>query len=612
MRIFQRILGLTVLVVVFNSQTTMAVEIKSPDADLIVTVDHPSGRLRLQVEHKGWALIPESFLGLQVDGVNSGDQVRLIKILHERMVNEEYEWLGANSKVWNLFREVVLEISTLNGSSRLYLRAYNDGVAIRYCIPGANNKQIEADLTTFHVKGTAECYWAHYENSNEELHHITRFSEISDHNVLMAPLTAKVGEHYLAFSEAGCIDFPDMSWLKHERGIQAHFTTNPQGWKSEKDTVLSPWRCVIVAESLNALVNSYLVQNLCDPPATGTDFSWVKPGRVLWQWWSSGAPMLDEQRQWLDAAARLNWEYYLIDDGWRDWRQAGKDQWQCLKEVIDYGNRVGVGSIVWVDSKEMRDRESIRKYLTRVKKVGAKGIKIDFVPPATPEVMKWYEMAREETYRLQLLCNFHGCVKPTGLQRTWPHELTREGVRGNEYHMTRYDRQMPQDQDVIVPFTRLLAGPADFTPVIFDRNELRGFTRAHQLAQVIVYNSPLTHFADSYRNYLNTKAEDFLMDVPVVWDETVVLPVSKIGKLVAFAKRKGDEWWIGILNGKEAVRCSFAMNFLERDAVGIILTDVRDGQPYELNREYCTAKKDELFTLPIQPGGGSVIRLKMK
>ena len=144
--------------------------------------------------------------------------------------------------------------------------------------------------------------------------------------------------------------------------------------------------------------------------------------------------------------------------------------------------------MVWVDSQEVLTHENMHAYLDKIKKAGAAGVKIDFVPAATPDIMGWYEMAWEETYKIGLLCNFHGCIKPTGLQRTWPHQLTCEGVRGNEYQMTRYKRVAPKSQDVINPFTHFIIGPADFTPVIFiNEKELNDFSWSHELVQAVVY-----------------------------------------------------------------------------------------------------------------------------
>jgi alpha-glucosidase len=604
------IFSLLILLMLVTSQKSVAVTLKSPGGKIEVKVDIDNKQLKLAVEQNGTQVLSDCSLGLVLDNINIGRDVSMAGKVTEKTIREEYSQFGNHSTAVNHCREMILPLKSQNINYQLFVRAYDDGVAVKYVIADAKNKIINSDCTTFPIQESAQCFWAPYADSNEELHEVSSFGGIPENQAIVAPFTVKIGNSYMAFSEAGCVDFPDMSWVKQNGAVKANFTTNQQGWKNQQNSIVSPWRCVILVGNLNDLVNSDLISNLCNAPASHADFSWVKPGRVLWQWWSVGAPKFEDQKLWFDAAARLTWEYYLIDDGWRDWRQPGKDQWQCLKEVIDYGNSAGVKSIVWVDSKEMRDAESLRAYLTKVKQVGAKGIKIDFIPPATPEIMQWYEMAREETYKLQLMCDFHGCVKSAGLRRTWPHEMTREGVRGNEYQMTRYDRLMPLDQDEIIPFTRFLAGPADFTPVIFDAKELRGYTWAHELAQAVIYNSPLTHFADDFRHYLDNPAENFLRDIPVVWDETIVLPCSEIGTVAAFAKRKGNEWWIGVMNGKKTVTVSFALNFLKKKASALVLSDNKDNVPNTFVREEKEVHSGDLVTLHLRPGGGYIMRLK--
>ncbi|MCI1649019.1 MAG: glycoside hydrolase family 97 protein [Bacteroides sp.] len=583
--------------------------VESPLKKVAVNIDLSGHKIKLSVSKNGNVVLHDCSLGLIIDSINIGEHALLDGKIARRIIHEKYSMYGNHSQVLNYCQEISLPLKSMGINYKLLVRAYDDGFAIRYVIPCDKKRMINSEHTFFALPDSAECFWAKYSDSNEELHHISMFKEIPDNQPLVAPLTVRVGAYYLAFSEADCKVFPDMSWKKQADGIKANFTTNPKGWMMQAGTIITPWRLTILADDLNQLVNSDLIMNLCSAPRSDFDFSWVKPGRVLWQWWSVGSPTFKDQKQWYDAAARLTWEYYLIDDGWKNWRQPGKDQWQCLKEVIDYGKSKGVKSLVWADSKEMRTRGALRSYLEKIKNAGAKGIKIDFIPPATPEIMQWYEIALEETYKLRLLCDFHGCVKPTGLRRTWPHEMTREGVRGNEYQMLRYDRLMPLDQDEIVPFTRLLAGPADFTPVIFNEKELRGYTWAHELAQAVIYCSPLTHFADNYLNYLGNPAEDILRDIPVVWDETQVLPCSKIGQVAAFARRKGNEWWIGIANGKEPVHLTLNLNFLTKDAFATVLSD-SDLIHNAFVREESIVKKGKSIKVDIQTGGGYFMRLK--
>ena len=590
------------------AQKATTISISSPTKKVVINIGIDDNRLFFTVKKNNQEVIHKSSLGLVIEGDDIGQNVSIKGNTNITMVREKYPLMGNHAQAINTCKEVSIPIKSNKFSYRLHVRAYDDGVAIRYVINSSSPVKIEKDNTSFGLPDTAQCYWALYSNDNENLHNNTTLKDLPENKPLLAPLTMKTGNFYLSFTESNCQKFPDLSWVKSGNQLKANFTTNPIGWNAEAGTITSPWRLAIIADNLTQLVNSDIIMNLCPAPDPSEDFSWVKPGRVMWQWWSVGQPKLDDQKNWYDAAARLTWEYYLIDDGWRLWRQPGKDQWQCLKEVIDYGTTKGIKSIVWVDSKEMRTREGIRTYLEKVKQAGASGIKIDFIPPATPEIMQWYEAAREETYKLQLMIDFHGCCKPTGVRRTWPHELTREGVRGDEYQMTRYKREMPKDQDEIKPFTRFIAGPADLTPVIFTEKELNGYTWAHELSQAIVYLSPLTHFADAYSAYIDNPAEDILKDIPTVWDETIVLPCSEVGKVAAYARRKGNEWWIGIMNGAETSNISFKLSFLKSNAKAIILSDKKDVLN-AFDRKEISVKKTNNINIEIRPGGGYFMRI---
>src|SRR5689334_7027486 len=187
---------------------------------------------------------------------------------------------------------------------------------------------------------------------------------------------------------------------------------------------------------------------------------------------------------------------------------------------------------------------------------------MDFIPSCTPETRRWYEASPKDTAELHLQCDIHGAVKPTGRRRTWPQELTREAVRGLEFQMTRYKRVQAAEHDEIVPFTRLLAGPADYTPTTLNEKELGKYTKAHMLAQCVVMTSPLLCFGGGNEEFVGSQAEDFLRHVPSVWDETVVLEGSEIGKVAGFARRHGEEWFIGVLNVKEAGTLPLRLQFL--------------------------------------------------
>jgi len=598
---------------------SQSVSIVSPDKKLSLTISSANKKLAYSVKSGKTVIIKTSQLGLVADSTNLGDNARITGISKLSQVNDTYAILGNHPIAHNRATEAEIPVASADKKYSVIVRVYNDGVAIRYTLP-AGIKRIDADHTGWTLPDNiTKIAWADYSQSYEGLNYVTPFEKVPEGKTIMAPVTFETNGYYVSISEADCETFSDMALMRNGNVLSAYFPFAKKGWEIKSPTavlngtyhgkVVSPWRTTMVARSMTALVNSDLITNLCPPPAKGADFSWVKPGRSLWQWWSSDAPKLDEQKQWYDAAAKLKWEYYLIDDGWRRWKQDGKDQWQLLKEVIDYGKTVGVKSIVWVDSKEFRKAADRKVYLDKVKALGADGIKIDFIPNATAETMQWYAETQQECADLHLLLNFHGSVKPTGLRRTYPNDITREAIRGNEYHMTRYHRVMPPQHDITVPFTRLLAGPADFTSVILNPKELTStkFTWPHEFAQSIVYLSPIIHFADQYQFYLDNPMFDLFQQVPTVWDETRVLSCTSMGDVAAFARRKGNTWWIGVMNGATEQEVKIPLDFLTKPTKATLVYDGDTNT--SIDRKEQTVSKKDVLTIKLKPSGGFVAKM---
>ena len=584
-----------------------------------------AGRLAYALRADGKIVLAPSALGITVDGVDLGQGVKISGQPTLRQIDESYAILGNHAVARNHAAEAVIPLEASGKKFSLAVRAYDDGAAVRYVLP-ADAVRINGESTAWKLpENVGKVVWSEYSACYEGLSHFTPLAQVPEDKPVMAPLTVEVGGHYLGISEADCETFSDMTLLRQGNQFQAAFPFQPGGWLVTPDTTrepkailrgtsggvpVSPWRTTVIARTLTELVNSDLLTNLCPPPAAGADFSWVKPGRCLWQWWSVGAPKYADQQNWFDAAAKLKWEYYLIDDGWRNWKQPGRDQWELLKEVIDYGNRVGVKSIVWVNSNEMRNAAPRRAYLERIKACGAVGIKIDFIPKATGEIMQWYMGGIQDCADLKLLVNYHGSVKPTGLSRTYPHDITREAVRGDEYHMSRYKHVMPLSQDCTLPFARPLAGSADITPVMLDPKQLISsrFTWPHEMAQAIVFLSPVTHFADQYKFYVASPALDLFQELPTVWDETRVLECTEIGEVVAFARRNGDSWWIGVMNGGTAREIKIPLTFLAKETHGTLLFDHPETDA-AIDRQEKSVKPSDVLTVKLRPAGGFFARL---
>lgn len=585
-----------------------SIVISSPEKKLdIEIIADATGRLTWSVRREDQIILTPSPLGLTVDGEDLAESVTLGEPeIHT--INEKYATFGNHSIAVNHCTEAVIPVENANARVfELHVRAYDDGVAIRTWIPMSDAiHTIEEESTSFGIPTGSRAWWARY--GYEAPCIAGTLESIPEKQPLAPPITFEIRDGlYVGLTEANNYEFPDMGLKRIDNRIKVVFPASQDEWQ-HKGEIMTPWRVAIIANGLNELVNSDLVTNLCPPPSEEYEFDqWVKPGRALWHWWSIGTPILDDQRQWVDAAKKLGFEYYLIDEGWSNWHTDGKSQWECLKDVIDYGKSQGVESLVWVNSSEMRDAVSRRNYLEKVAALGAAGIKIDFIPDCTADITQWYEGALKDTAELRLLCNFHGAVKPTGRRRTWPHELTREAVRGHEYHMTRYRRVQAADHDQTVLFTRFLAGPGDYTPTAFDPREMVGYTWAHLLAQAVNMTSPLLHFAGKYEDFIGNPAEDFLRHLPSTWDETIVLPGSEIGKTVGFARRRDQAWFIGVLNGGETASLPIELSFLDQGEWQAEIFGDDPGNPAAFERDSKVVKTSDKLTVNMSSRGGAVI-----
>ncbi len=279
-----------------------------------------------------------------------------------------------------------------------------------------------------------------------------------------------------------------------------------------------------------------------------------------------------------------------------------------MAELVDYAKTKGVDVWVWKAHQMILDDERRNYYFANVKQTGAVGVKIDFMDSESHKKLEFHEKALIDGARHKLMINFHGANKPAGESRTYPNEMTREGIRGLEYNKFSLTPLTPE-HNCGLPFTRLLAGHADYTPVTFNPKKLGKTSYAHQLALPIALFSSVTHYADKPEMYLENPpaapAIEIMKKLPATWDETIVLPQSQIRELAAFARRKGDVWYVGVLNGSGRRDITIETDFLDGPGHAVVLSDEMDN-PAAFRRQEIELDSDGKIEAAMRPGGGLV------
>ena len=295
-------------------------------------------------------------------------------------------------------------------------------------------------------------------------------------------------------------------------------------------------------------------------------------------------------------AGELGFKYQVVEGVWNRWTMAER------KELADYSRQQGVELFFWEHSRQLRTPEAREEFFKMLHDLGVAGAKIDFFDSEAKEVVDVYTDLLKTAAKYHILLIFHGADKPTGLARTWPNEMVREAVKGMESRAL-HDRARHQ---TILPFTRLLAGPADYTTMLF--NERRADTSwANQIASMAIFSAPLLTIAANPQNILNNPAVGVIKSIPAVWDETIVLPQSEIGGLAAFARRTGDTWFVAVMCGPDAKTLDVPLAFLDDGAYRAEL--VRDGDTSDsLNMESASMRKSDSLHLDLKSGGGFIGR----
>jgi alpha-glucosidase len=603
------------------------VEIASPRGEVRLAVFvGDGGRLSYRVAFRGRPAIEASPLGIVVDNVDLGDGVSLGAI-EEGTIEDRYPWRGPHAEAVNRCHTAAIAVThaASHTAYRVEVRVFDDGIAFRHVVPGdAKASRVPDAASAFRLPASSAVWYHDFYGHYEGIHTRKALEEVPAEQWVAPPLTAQLpgGLGYVAITEAALFGYAGMGLqadghggfrerLGHAQPPSYPFTLRYGDAEAKRlaapqavvGTITTPWRVVMVGASLDALVNSDILPSLC-PPADpklfpeGMRTSWVRPGRAVWKYLDGGGEnSLAAMKDFSRMAGELGFEYNVVEGFWQRWSDAD------LKELVDASAGYKVGVFLWMHSKDLHDPEARRQRLDRAARAGAAGVKIDFFDHEAKEVVELYETLLRETAERHLLVDFHGANKPTGEARTWPNELTKEAVAGLEH------RSQPSSQahNTTLPFTRWLAGPADYTPVVFGERR-KDTTVAHQIATAAVLTSPLLVYGAHPRSLLESPAVEVIRAIPAVWDETIVLPDSEIGEVAAFARRSGQDWFVAILNGPHSRTLRVPLSFLAGKARGVLVRD-KAGGAAAVEVERRALARGDVLEVPLQPGGGFIARL---
>lgn len=591
--------------------------IKSPDNNISVSLSvNQQKEMTWSASFNNIQVIEPSGLGLVFNGENINTKVKMSSAKPTE-VNNTYPTRGVHTTAINHYNEVLVPVKSSRGLAwKLQVRVFNDGLAFRYLLETKKGDTISADLSSFKIPAGHIVWFQSNIKYYEDMHKKALVDTLKPGVLAGPPVTVELkdGKGFLAFTESNLVHFPGSSLIVNS---ERTFVTNMEGKAAPGSTGSTPWRVVMIGKDLNTLVNSDIVGNVADPAdpklfPKDCNTEWIKPGRCVWSWLADKRGVnFQNMKDYSKIASELGFEYNLVDEGWSHWKEGDKGPWELISDLVKYSDSLGVKILVW---KAYPDRKGIeglhkpearREFFRKCKEIGVVGMKIDFFDSERQEVTEFYNTALSEAAEYQLMIDFHGSNKPTGQPRTYPNEMTREGVRGLE------KRGNWSQHNTILPFTRYLAGHADFTPLSFTR-KLGEVTWAHHIATVVQFTSPLMVLGVDPWSLYNNPTREFVKSIPAVWDETLVLPQSKIGETSVIARRTGNTWFLSVLSSTAERQIELPLSFLgDTDYSSTLIQDAA-GTQEAVTMSQPTVNKNTTLTVKLNAAGGFVAKFDKK
>lgn len=637
--------------------------LSSPDGELKSTIT-VGDKLTYDISCNGQQVLAPSPISATLDnGKVWGDKARLSKVTEKKNDTQIDAPFYRSSCVRDYYNELTLRFK---GDYSVVFRAYNDGVAYRFvnhakkpfCILNEEvDYRFPADVTAsvpYVNAGKDGDYNGQFHNSFENVYTTAPISQLNKERLMFLPLVVQATpEVKVCITETDLNNYPGL-YLTNAKGsnslsgIQAPYPkTMKQGGHNNLQMRVQtreeyiakvdgprnfPWRVAVVTTRDTQLAASNLSYLLAEPSKL-SDTSWIKPGKVAWEWWNDwnlcGVDFKTgvnnaTYKAYIDFASQYGIEYVILDEGWAvnlkaDLMQVVKEI--DLKELVDYAAARNVGIILWAGYYAFeRDMENVCRYFSEM---GVKGFKVDFMDRDDQLMTEFNHRAAAMCAKYHLILDLHGTHKPAGLNRTYPNVLNFEGVHGLEQMKWRPAGFDQITYDVMIPFIRQVAGPMDYTQGAMRNATRENYypsnsepmsqgTRCHQLAMYIVLESPFNMLCDSPSNYMREpESTSFIAQVPTVWDETVVLD-GKMGEYIITARRKGDTWFVGGLNNWDARDVEVDLSFLSSGSHKAVL--FKDGvnahrTARDYKREEVSVSSAQPLKVHLAPGGGFTLQI---
>ncbi|MCO1578324.1 glycoside hydrolase family 97 protein [Crossiella sp. SN42] len=558
----------------------------------------PDGRLKLTVRRGGTTLLEPSALGVQTAYAEFTSGLRFSGI-SQRAIQEKYTTsVGKRREHSAEAAETTLRFTKDGHRIDLVVRVAADGVAYRYLLSGPKWVTVVGEASEFAVPATAHSVLLPFDNGRGDYesahkHGTVAQAEAAEYGY---PALFRVEDSWLLLAESDVDGRYGGSRVRLDPAEKKFKLVLPDPAEVSTGPLATPWRTMVIGD-LATVTESDLITDLA-PPSKIADTSWIKPGVAAWSWWALGTGDLALQQRYVDYASKQGWEYNLVDSGWAD-------SW--IPELVAYSKARNVDTWLWVRWQTIDTPSELERLFKRYQDWGVAGLKIDFVESDGQDRMRWYDLVFAAAAKYKLMLNFHGAPIPRGTERTWPHVLTVEAVKGAEGTKPRPGREpFPIEHYLTLPFTRNLTGSMDFTPVTF--SGVRPNSDAGELALSVLYESGVQHFADSPESYAKQPlAEELLRAVPAVWDETKLL-AGDPGKHAVIARRGGAEWYVGAALAGEGRNLDAALSFLP---AGAWTADIyADGPEGKIVRTSQRVNRDSTLSVPVARNGGYTVRLR--